>query len=87
MQATDRANVFPRYSPGGGPPQEDGDPPLWVRRRLDAALEIASCMRGEDNAGSFLITTSLGSAHVPNVLDVEGFPISEAQCSANYLIK
>jgi hypothetical protein len=44
-------------------------------------------MRGEDNVGSFLITTSLGSAHVPNVLDVEGFPISEAQCSANYLIK
>jgi hypothetical protein len=87
MRATDRAKCFPLHSPGGGPQQDDGDPPLWVRRRLDAALELASCMRGEDNSGSFLITTSLGSAHVPNALDVEGFPISEAQCSANYLIK
>ena len=31
--------------------------------------------------------TSLGSAHVPNALDAEGFPISEAQASAQYLIR
>lgn len=31
--------------------------------------------------------TSFGTAHVPNPTDEDGFPISEAQSSAAYLIQ
>lgn len=64
--------------PGGGI-KEGNDVPLWVRRRLDRAIEI--------HQGEYIITLSAGTTHKPPPLDGDGFPIFESVAGANYLIK
>ena len=34
-----------------------------------------------------IVTTSAGTAHTPSVIDSEGFPVTEASASAQYLIR
>lgn len=64
--------------PGGG--IKDGrEVPLWVRRRLDRAVER---WRGE-----YIIALSAGTTHKPPPLDENGFPVFESVVSARYLIE
>ncbi len=64
--------------PGGGI-KDKNEVPMWVRRRLDRAIEIYQ--------GEYIIALSAGTTHKPPSLDNNGFPIFESVVSANYLIK
>ncbi len=63
--------------PGGGV-RAKGELPLWVKRRLDRAIQI--------HQGEFIITLSAGTVYKPPPLDEEGFPIFESVAGANYLV-
>eukprot|EP00741_Cyanophora_paradoxa_P008131 tig00001264_g7868.t1 len=77
--------------PGGGIDRETGEPPEWVRRRLDAALEVARAHGGPDFTRSasdeFIITLSAGTTHLPPLLDESGFPVFESVAAARYLTR
>lgn len=64
--------------PGGGLDPATAQPHPWVCARLDAALEYSNRTR-------FFIVLSRGSTHKPPPIDCDGFPITEAAASANYL--
>ena len=64
--------------PGGGIKQGN-DVPLWVKKRLDRAVEI--------HQDEYIITLSAGTTHKPLPLDRDGFPVFESAAGANYLIK
>ncbi len=64
--------------PGGGI-HKNGELPLWVRRRLDLAVELYQ--------GEYIITLSAGTTHKPAILDNNGFVIFESVAGANYLLK
>ena len=64
--------------PGGGI-RGRGEVPLWVRRRLDRAIE---CWKGE-----YIIALSAGTTHKPPPLNENGFPVFESVASARYLIE
>ena len=64
--------------PGGGL-REKGDVPLYVKQRLDRAIEIRT--------GEMIITLSAGTTHKPPFLDKNGFPVFESVAAATYLIK
>jgi uncharacterized SAM-binding protein YcdF (DUF218 family) len=80
----------------GGGPAKDGSLPEWVKRRCDAAVELYKCceqvrsaqaLQGrESDDRLIIITTSAGTFHTPNVIDKDGFPITEARASSNYLV-
>mmetsp|Transcript_13628 Transcript_13628/g.21276 ORF Transcript_13628/g.21276 Transcript_13628/m.21276 type:complete len:316 (-) Transcript_13628:323-1270(-) len=74
---------------GGGPQSKDGSLPVWTKRRCDAVLQIEKCCsrNSSDPTPIRIITTSAGSVHVPNTLDTEGFPVTEAKAAAHYLIR
>lgn len=64
--------------PGGGV-QSDGLVRPWVRRRLDRAVErLAECR--------YVITLSRGTTHKPPPLDAQGWPVTEAEAGARYLM-
>lgn len=56
----------------------DGGLPPWAELRLRRALEIAT--------DEYLITLSRGTVHKPPPLDERGFPITEADAGARYLL-
>ena len=64
--------------PGGGI-DRNHRLPLWVKRRLDRALEI--------HRDGYIITLSAGTVHKPLPLDRYGYPIFESAAAAEYLIK
>ena len=64
--------------PGGGV-RDGGELPIWVKRRLDRALQIQQ--------GEYIITLSAGTTHKPPPLDDRGFPIFESIAAANYLVR
>ena len=64
--------------PGGGIKQGN-DVPLWVKKRLDRAIEI--------HQDEYIITLSAGTTHKPLPLDRDGFPVFESTAGAKYLIK
>ena len=71
----------------GGGPAKNSTLPEWVKRRCDVALELYKCC--EESAPQqrlTIITTSMGTFHTPNVVDAEGFPVSEARASSLYLV-
>jgi hypothetical protein len=63
--------------PGGGV-NDDGELPIWTKRRLDRAIAV--------NTGEYILTLSAGTVHKPPVLDKEGYPIFESVAAANYLV-
>jgi hypothetical protein len=63
--------------PGGGV-RDGGALPPWSVARFDRAVELAG--------DAWLIPLSGGTPHRPPPLDPRGFPISEAQAGAAYLI-
>jgi hypothetical protein len=63
--------------PGGGL-KEDNKLPVWVRRRLDRALEVQK--------SEFIITLSAGTTYKPPPRDKDGFPIFESVAAAKYLL-
>jgi DUF218 domain-containing protein len=63
--------------PGGGV-RSGGVLPPWVTARFDRALEVAG--------GAWFLPLSGGTTHRPPPLDARGFPISEAQAGAAYLV-
>ncbi|EKX38048.1 hypothetical protein GUITHDRAFT_77545, partial [Guillardia theta CCMP2712] len=71
---------------GGGPQSKDGSLPEWTKRRCDAVAELYKCCKGK-NQKLRIVTTSAGTAHTPSVIDSEGFPVTEASASAQYLIR
>ena len=76
------ADEAPRYDavliPGGGV-RDAGEPPPWVRRRLDRAVEV--------HRGERVICLSAGTTHRAPPRDAEGFPVFESVVSAEYLIR
>ena len=72
----------PRYDailiPGGGV-RDAVEPPPWVRRRLDRAVEVHHAER--------ILCLSAGTTHRPPPRDAEGFPAFESVVSARYLIR
>jgi DUF218 domain-containing protein len=63
--------------PGGGV-REAGELPLWVKARLDRAIEI--------NNTNYMITLSAGTVHRPLPYRQNGFPIFESIVGGQYLI-
>lgn len=71
----------------GGGPAKNGTLPEWVKRRCDVALELYKCCKeSAPHQRLTIITTSMGTFHTPNVVDAEGFPVSEARASSLYLV-
>jgi len=75
---------------GGGPANKDGTLPEWVKRRCDITTQLYHCCREARDTeprrkGLKIITTSAGTAHTPNAIDSEGFHVSEARASSQYL--
>lgn len=64
--------------PGGGV-RDGGELPIWVKRRLERAMQIQQ--------GEYIITLSAGTTHKPPPLDDRGFPIFESIAAANYLVR
>ena len=64
--------------PGGGV-REEGELPLWTKRRLDRAIE--------KRHGAYVLALSAGTTHRPPPLDADGYPIFESVAAANYLIE
>ena len=64
----------------GGGVKKDGALPEWIIRRLNKAIEMYS---GKEK----IITLSAGTTHKPPVIKKNGFPLSEAEAAANFLIK
>ena len=64
--------------PGGGL-REKGDLPLYVKKRLDRAIEI--------HKDEIIITLSAGTTHKPPFLDKGGFPLFESVAAAKYLMR
>jgi hypothetical protein len=62
--------------PGGGV-RSDGDLPIWVKLRLDKALEIGT--------GVPIITLSAGTIHKAPPLQPNGWPVTDAVAMAQYL--
>jgi hypothetical protein len=63
--------------PGNGV-GEDGEPPPWVRGRLDRVVR--------DYRGEYVLPLSAGTTHRPPPRDVLGFPILEAAVAGRYLL-
>ena len=76
MRMTSRYDAI--LVPGGGV-GPGGELPLWVRRRLDRAMQI--------HDREYLITLSAGTTHKPPPLDERGFPIFESIAAARYLVQ
>lgn len=66
--------------PGGGLDVQHALPHPWVCARLDAALALKHKTR-------YFILLSRGTTHKPPLYDYRGFPISEADASAKYLLE
>ena len=64
----------------GGGIDGSGLPLPWVLTRLDAALNRSS-------ETEYFLALSRGTTHEPPPLDMNGFPIDEAQASTNYLVQ
>lgn len=64
--------------PGGGI-KNRGDLPLWVKRRLDRAVEL--------HQEEYIITLSAGTVHKPPPSGSDGFPLFESIAGARYLVK
>ncbi len=64
--------------PGGGV-REGSKLPIWVKRRLDRALEIQK--------SEYIITLSAGTTFKPPPLKTDGYPIFESIAAAQYLIE
>lgn len=62
--------------PGGGI-RDNGDLPVYVKNRLDRAMEV--------HTNELLITLSAGTTHKPPFLDKQGFPLFESVAAAAYL--
>ena len=80
---------------GGGPANADGVLPEWVKRRCDVAVELYHCCAKallkpgggqRDHRSLVIITTSAGTIHTPSFMDGDGFPVTEARKSAQYMI-
>lgn len=83
---------------GGGPANKDGTLPEWVKRRCDLVLHLYKCCSEaraahqrdrpdtKERPPMSIITTSAGTAHTPNAVDPEGFHVSEARASSQYLV-
>mmetsp|Transcript_14023 Transcript_14023/g.41261 ORF Transcript_14023/g.41261 Transcript_14023/m.41261 type:complete len:280 (+) Transcript_14023:26-865(+) len=65
--------------PGGGITPE-GDATVWVRARLDKALELF-----ETNPNAYFVLLSRGTPHKPPPMDMDNRPIDEAYVSAEYM--
>jgi hypothetical protein len=77
LNRTEMSNYDAILVPGGGV-REGGRLPLWVRRRLDLAIQLIG--------GASIVTLSAGTTHRPPPLDEAGFPIFESVTAARYLI-
>lgn len=64
--------------PGGGV-RENGELPLWTRRRLDCAIQKSQ--------GAYVLPLSAGTTHKPPPVDADGYPIFESVAAAHYLIQ
>tara|TARA_B110001452_G_scaffold255071_1_gene247158 strand:- start:111 stop:1070 length:960 start_codon:yes stop_codon:yes gene_type:complete len=81
LSATDPAPPkFDAIIVAGGGIDGSGLPLPWVLSRLDAALNRSS-------ETEHFLTLSRGTTHEPPPLDMNGFPIDEAQASTNYLVQ
>ncbi len=65
--------------PGGGL-QPDGEVPLWVRERLDQAIQLYNA-----TDDSIIVALSAGTTHKPLVCTAGGFPVFESVAAAQYL--
>jgi hypothetical protein len=75
---------------GGGAPSALEEPPLYVQKRADDAAKIVR--RYQQSSGGGLASLSVlclsaGTAHVPQLLSPNGFPIWESTSTAAYLAK
>ena len=71
----------------GGGVTATGTVPDHTKLRLDKAMELLKSYEASSPKSQvFIITLSGGTTHKPNPTDSSGFPISEAQAGAKYLL-
>lgn len=70
---------------GGGAPKAFDEPPVYVQRRADDALEVISARKGISPLP--ILCLSAGTAHVPQALQENGLPLFESTACAAYLEK
>jgi hypothetical protein len=70
----------------GGGLKPDGSPPPWMESRCKVATHEYNIARGKQTKNPVIITLSGGTTWKPPPKDENGFPITEASSSAQFLI-
>jgi len=81
---------------GGGVPSTISTPPAYVKTRCDAAAKVALSVLSqskssgdEERAGNMMpaiLCLSAGTAHLPQLLSIDGLPVWESTASAAYIL-
>eukprot|EP00978_Attheya_sp_CCMP212_P016191 scaffold42226_cov45-Attheya_sp.AAC.4 len=67
---------------GGGVPSAPDKPPFYVEKRCDAAAQVYQ----QSQKSPAILCLSAGTAHMPQLLSVDGLPVWESTSSATYLL-
>lgn len=81
---------------GGGRPKSIDHPPAFVERRCDDAIEVvgrrgrsdkvSKRLGGQEDHTLPILCLSAGTAHLPQLLSVDGLPVWESTACASYIL-
>jgi uncharacterized SAM-binding protein YcdF (DUF218 family) len=81
---------------GGGVPSTISTPPEYVKTRCDAAAKVALSVLSQSpssndeerpiNLMPAILCLSAGTAHLPQLLSIDGLPVWESTASAAYIL-